>query len=118
MSEKTKMTYEQLVQAKASQHEVLAALKAGTVELEDVSRYLATLSGGTNGNGVRMKVSDKGCVHFRGLKGTNVRFGLALRVEALDWLFSHREKIERFIKDNQAEINRRSEESRAERSAA
>ena len=119
MSTATKLTYEDLVEGGVSQHDVLGLLAAGEVEVDAVARYLALLESknGQNGGAVRMKVSDKGCVTFRGLKGTNAQFGLHLRVETLDWLYANAEKVKAFIEEHASVIAARSAASKAKSKA-
>lgn len=59
------------------------------------------------GGAFSMKVSEKGAVSLRGVPGCNIRFGLTLYAEALEFLFSHREQIERFIADNHGKLSRK-----------
>lgn len=47
-----------------------------------------------------MKVSEKGCISIRGLRGANVKFGFTAYVSTIEDLFASREKIEAFIKQN------------------
>jgi hypothetical protein len=116
MATATKLTYEDLVEGGVSQDDVLGLLAAGEVEVDAVSRYLLLLeSKNGNGAGVRMKVSEKGCVTFRGLKGTNAQFGLHLRVETLDWLFANTGKVKEFIKEHANVIAARSAASKAKK---
>lgn len=116
MATATKLTYEDLVEGEVSRHDVLGLLAAGEVEVDAVARYLSLLESknGQNG-GARMKVSDKGCITFRGVKGTNAKFGLHLRVETLDWLYANAEKVKAFIQEHASVIAARSAASRAKK---
>lgn len=49
---------------------------------------------------VKLKVSPKGTVHFRGLVGTHAKFGLGMYVATIRWLYANRETVEKFINDN------------------
>jgi hypothetical protein len=115
MATATKLTYEGLVEGGVSRDDVLGLIASGDVEVEAASRYLSLLESknGQSGGGARMKVSDKGCVTFRGVKGTNAQFGLHLRVKTLDWLFANAEKLKAFIREHAGVIATRSAASRA-----
>jgi hypothetical protein len=117
MATATKLTYEDLVEGEVSRHDVLGLLAAGEVEVDAVARYLSLLESknGQNGGGVRMKVSEKGCITFRGVKGTNGKFGLHLRVETLDWLYANAEKVKAFIQEHASVIAARSAASKAKK---
>ena len=117
MATATKLTYEDLVEGGVSRHDVLGLLAAGEVEVEAVARYLSLLDSGSgqNGGGARMKVSEKGCITFRGVKGTNSQFGLHLRVETLDWLYANAEKVKAFIQEHAGVIAARSAASKAKK---
>lgn len=117
MATATKLTYEDLVEGDVSRHDVLGLLAGGDVDVDDVARYLSLLDSknGQSGGGVRMKVSEKGCVTFRGLKGTNAQFGLHLRVETLDWLYANAQKVKAFIQEHSAVIAARSAASKAKK---
>ena len=117
MATATKLTYEDLVDGGVSRDDVLGLIASGDVEVDAASRYLSLLESknGQSGGGVRMKVSEKGCVTFRGLKGTNAKFGLHLRVETLDWLSANAEKVKAFIQEHSAVIAARSAASKAKK---
>jgi hypothetical protein len=120
MATATKLTYEDLVEGDVSRHDLLGMIARRDVEVEAASRYLTLLESkngknGKNGGGVRMKVSEKGCITFRGLKGTNAQFGLHLRVETLDWLYANAEKVKAFVDEHASVIAARSAASKASR---
>lgn len=52
-----------------------------------------------------IKVSDKGGVHIRGIRGINIRFGLVLYAAALEDLFAHKTEIEKFVADNRSKLS-------------
>jgi len=94
--------------------EILEALKAGKLSVEDAAALLpATVTGK-----VTMKVSEKGCVTFRGVPGANVQYGLSLRKETIAWLYASKKEVEEFVRKNAAELEKRSEESRKAKAAS
>ena len=99
-----------------TQEKILAALAAKEITTEEASDCLDAIT--KPAAAFSMKVSEKGCVTFRGVPGANVQYGLSLRKESLKHLFTNRVKIEQFVKDNEKEIDKRSAESRAAAKAA
>jgi hypothetical protein len=53
----------------------------------------------------RLKVSDKGCLHFGGCH--HRQFGLTLYVSEVEYLYSIREHVERFIQANNGKLSRK-----------
>jgi hypothetical protein len=85
---------------------LLDAVKSGQVSQVDAERIL-TDSGIAGGQRFTLKVSEKGCVHIRGVRGISSKFGLSLYVEALEDLFAKRPEIEQFVKANAAKLSRK-----------
>ena len=100
-----------------SKTEIMAKLTAGEIDVQEAATLLAGQMVASGAN-VTMKVSEKGCITFRGLPGANVRYGFSPRKETLEWLYANREKVEAFLEKNKAEIAERSAASRAARKAA
>jgi len=92
--------------------EILAMVQSGKLSVEEAVKLMAT------SGDVTMKVSEKGCVTFRGMPGANVRYGFSPRRETLEWLYANRDKVEAFLKQNEKEIRKRSDASREARKAA
>ena len=101
-----------------SREEILAKLKDQKISVEEAALLLAKQMAPTVQANVTMKVSEKGCVTFRGIPGGNVRYGFSPRRETLEWLYANQEKVEAFLKGNEQEITTRSEASRLARKAA
>ena len=49
---------------------------------------------------VKVKVSPKGTVHFRGLEGTHHTFGLGLYPKTLEWVLNNEAFLRKFLADN------------------
>ena len=96
--------------------EILKRVVSGELTTEEADKLLSAAA--TSGANVTMKVSEKGCVTFRGLPGANVRYGFSPRRETLEWLYANKAKVEAFLKQNSKEITKRSDASREARKAA
>jgi len=57
-----------------------------------------------------LKLSDKGCVTLRGIRG---RYGVSFYANEWRFIFEQREAVEAFMAENEAEMTRRSEATRA-----
>lgn len=95
--------------------QILAQVAGGTVKPEEAGKLLNALRPEAK---TSMKVSEKGCVTFRGIPGANIRYGFSPRRETLEYLFAHEQQITEFIKKNRVEIDKRSAASRAAKEAA
>ena len=106
---KVEFGYDDLVENGVSKAEVLELMSDGSITMQVASQYLdyllakAKQSGG--GGTPRMKVSEKGGVTFRGVVGTNAKFGLTLYPVTLKWLFAQREQIEAFMQKNKGQLS-------------
>jgi hypothetical protein len=67
--------------------------------------YLVQQARKSSGGAPRMKVSDKGGVTFRGVVGTNAKFGVTLYPVTLQWLFANREQIEAFLEQHRDQLS-------------
>ena len=85
----------------------------GGISAAEAIGLLDALGGGGNGQVFSMKVTEKGCIGIRGIRGINVRFGRTMRVEEWEDLQKHADKINTFIKDNRKELEKLSAVSRA-----
>ena len=90
-----------------TKEQVLAALAGGQCTVDAASAWLAAHSSNGHGNGISLKVSEKGAVSIRGIKGISVKFGLTLYAVALEDLFANKDKIEAFIKANNGKLSRK-----------
>lgn len=86
-----------------STQEILVAVQTGALSIADASKLLP--SGGAAP--FTIKVSEKGAIQMRGVPGASVKFGLTLYASAIEFLFANRERIEKFIADNSADISRK-----------
>lgn len=87
----------------ATREDILKQLKSGKVTIEEAVALLATTD--APATPFSMKVSEKGCVSFRGVPGTNGKFGLTLYAKSVQFLFSHQKDIEAFIAKNKAALS-------------
>jgi hypothetical protein len=95
------------VNAFTTKEQVLAALASGQMTVDAASAWLSAHSGNGHSNGISLKVSEKGAVSIRGIKGVSVKFGLTLYAAALEDLFANKDKIEAFIKANNPKLSRK-----------
>ena len=95
----------------AAKDAVLQSLSGKTMEMDDASNLLdeislarvTALTAGT----FKMKVTEKGCLQFRGVPGVNVKFGLSLYVEAVEFLLDHQAEIKRYIGAQNGKLSRK-----------
>ena len=101
-------SFNDLVENKVSQKEALELLTDGAINLPTAQRYIEYLvaqARKASGGAPRMKVSDKGGVTFRGVVGTNAKFGVTLYPVTLQWLFANREQIEAFLEQHRDQLS-------------
>lgn len=60
-----------------------------------------------SGQSFSMKVSEKGGISIRGIRGISVKFGLTLYVAAYEDLFSRQDEIKAFIAANNGKLARK-----------
>ena len=111
------VTLEVLLTVEPTKVELLQELAAGNVTAEVALEYLARLDAKGN-KGATMKVSEKGCITFRGIPGISVKYGMSPRVETLEWLYAHEKEVRAFVSENRALIEKRSAASKAKKEAA
>jgi hypothetical protein len=87
--------------------EVLVALKAGKLSVEDAGKALTALEPVVARAPFVMKVSEKGCITFRGVPGTHHSFGLSLYAEGVEYLLAKATEIKAFIAKNNGALSRK-----------
>ena len=97
------MTKEQAMEL-GSMTAILDAVKAGLVDVNVAGQAIGEMQK-SGGGQFSMKVSEKGCVSFRGMKGISVKFGLSLYPATLQALFARKEEIEKFMEANRASLS-------------
>ena len=92
--------------------EAASLLATGKVSPSVFSDWMAKrLASNGNGNGgwhptpPRLKVSEKGCLRILGCH--NIRFGLTLYVDTVEYLYRVRPQIEQFIAEHQDQLSRK-----------
>lgn len=90
-----------------SKEQVLSALAGGQCTVDAASAWLAAHTSNGHSNGMSLKVSEKGAISVRGIKGISVKFGLTLYAVAFEELFANKDKIEAFIKANNGKLSRK-----------
>jgi hypothetical protein len=83
--------------------EILAQLKAGTIEVEEASKRLAELEQSRAKGALYCKVSQKGAVSVYGLQ----RMPVTLYAEQWERLLAFGDTVRDFVKDNDALLNRK-----------
>jgi len=96
------MTKDQAIEL-GSMSAILDAVKAGLVDVAIAGDAIADMQKTTGP--FSMKVSEKGCVTFRGLKGVSVKFGLSLYPATLQALYAKKDEIEKFMESNRAALS-------------
>ena len=97
-----------LLTASMSDVEATALLTSGKVTSEEFCEWLAvkTFGKGWHPRPPKLKVTaDKGCLHIGNCH--NKKFGLALYVSTIEYLYSIRDDVEVFIKAHQASLARK-----------
>lgn len=95
ITEKTTLTVEEICT-------LLAQQKITPIE---AAQMISAVQSAGNGKTYDVGVSEKGCVSFKRVPGTNGKFGLSMYPVTLQWLFAHREEIEKFMEDNKAKLS-------------
>lgn len=88
-----------------SQAEILSMVKKGTITIEEADKLLDKAKAKGNGQSYTVKVSEKGCVQLRGVPGASIRFGLSLYPKTIQWLYEHKEELEKFIETNKDSLS-------------
>jgi hypothetical protein len=88
-----------------SREEILAQLKSGKIKVEEAAMLLAEQMVPASSVAFTMKVSEKGCISFRGVPGTNGKFGLTLYAKSVQFLFAKRNEIEAWVKAHNAQLS-------------
>ncbi len=90
-----------------NKNEILLQLAAGKITPAEAGELLTKVNGPTVSNTPRMKVTEKGCVQFRGVPGVSVKFGATHYVSFVEWVLDHAQLVRDFIKDNDAKLARK-----------
>ena len=98
-----------LLTAATTEEEAANLLATGKVRPAEFVTWMKAKKGGSNKGWhptpPRLKVSEKGCVHFGGCH--HKQFGLTLYVSTVEYLFSIREDVEAFIRANDGRLARK-----------
>jgi len=98
-----------LLTAATTEEEAANLLATGKVKPAEFVSWMKSRNGGASKNWhpnpPRLKVSEKGCVHFGGCH--NKQFGLTLYVSTVEYLFSIRDEVEAFIRANNGKLARK-----------
>lgn len=84
--------------------EILNQVAAKKITTEEAGRLISAMNAKSAGP-FSMKVSEKGCVQIRGLRGANVRFGFTAYPTLIQDLFANRETIEKFMEENKSSLS-------------
>ena len=95
-----------------TKNEILAKLAAGELQVDEASKLLAKVEA-TEKRGLQCKVSAKGGVSVYGLQ----RMPVTLYAEQWERLLDFGDTIRQFVKDNDAELNRKDRAAAAEQAA-
>jgi hypothetical protein len=90
-----------------TQNEILLQLAAGKITPVEAGELLAKVNGPTVSSTPRMKVTEKGCVQFRGVPGVSVKFGATHYVSFVEWVLDHAQVVKDFIKANEGKLSRK-----------
>ena len=90
-----------------TQNEILLLLAAGKLTPAEAGELLTKVNGPAVSSAPRMKVTEKGCVQFRGVPGVSVKFGATHYVSFVEWVLDHAQLVRDFIKDNDAKLARK-----------
>ncbi len=92
-----------------TEEEAANLLATGKVKPQDFVTWMRSKNGAANRgwhpNPPRLKVSQKGCLHFGSCH--NKQFGLTLYVSTVEYLYSIREQVESFIRANNGRLSRK-----------
>lgn len=85
--------------------EIIALLMDGKISKDEATKLLDAAKAKGNGQSHQIKVGAKGGVCMRSIPGASVQYGLTLYPKTLQWLFEHKEELEKFMEANKASLS-------------
>jgi hypothetical protein len=79
----------------------VASLQAAVKAAEEAKKLAEEAKSAT----VRIKVSEKGAIHFRGVSGTHHTYGMTLYPMTWAWLKDNMARIDAFVEANKATLS-------------
>jgi len=83
--------------------ELLKAL--GITVLSNGTSARVTKPGEITIDKVRVYVSEKGGVHFQGVKGTSRQYGMTLYADTIEWIIDHQNELIDFMFTNKEQLS-------------
>lgn len=99
------MTINAAGQTKLTTAEILALVQSGKLKPAEAVAMLDAAKATGGGQAASLKVSEKGCVQFRGVPGISIRFGLSLYPKTIEWILDNADALREFIKNNHSKLS-------------